>query len=96
MRDARPFADAWLSRPSLRETSLRGGRWKRRRVIAARRQKLAAPRRQFGDNGLLCDAQAHLFTPVVMCVLGNRSRGGRGSEPAEDSFHGAVPYSATA
>jgi hypothetical protein len=33
MRDARPFADARLSRPSLRETSLRGGQWKRRRVL---------------------------------------------------------------
>ena len=65
--------------------------------IAARRQKLVEPRRrQFGDNGQLCDAQADLFTPVVICVFGNRSRGGRGSACTEDSFHGAVRHSATA
>jgi hypothetical protein len=89
MRDARPFADARLSRPSLRETSLRGGQWKRRRVLAARRQKLVEQGRQFGDNGLFCDAQAHLFLRLFICVLGNRSRGGRGSERTGDTFHGA-------
>jgi hypothetical protein len=64
--------------------------------IAARRQKLVEPRRQFGDNGLFRNAQARLFSPVAICVLGNRSRGGRGSARTEDSFHGAVCHSATA
>ncbi len=67
-----------------------------RRVITARRQKLVEQCRHFGDNGLFGEAQAHLFSPVVICVLGNRSRGGRGSERTGDSFHDAVPHSATA